>query len=121
MKSNLDKWLVLSSDEYYSHILFEDISAFQRNKNKNEIRIFLKGNYLPLVFGFASPEALDAAMDVMIKNLSPIVEPTNKHGRLVDANEIMEQLETYGFQAPPDMMVREFVEDCLEPIIEAEE
>lgn len=121
MKSNFDKWLVLSSDEYYSHILFEDISAFQRNKNKNEIRIFLKGNYLPLVFGFASPEALDAAMDVMIKNLSPIVEPTNKHGRLVDANEVMEQLETYGFQAPPDITVREFVEDCLETIIEAEE
>ena len=71
MKSNIDKWLVLESDEYYSRILFEDISAFLRSKNKNEIKIFLKGNHLPLVFGFANPETRDAAMDFMVKNLSP--------------------------------------------------
>lgn len=69
MKNNFDKWLVLDSDEYCSYILFEDIATFQRNKNKNEIRIFLRGNHLPLVLGFANSEALDATLDVMIKNL----------------------------------------------------
>lgn len=74
MKSNFDKWLVLEGDEYYNHILFEDISAFQRSKNKNEMRIFLKGNHHPLVFSFDSKETLDATMDVIVKNLFPKME-----------------------------------------------
>lgn len=120
MKSNFDKWLVLDSDEYYSYILYEDISSFQRNKRKNEIRIFLKGNNLPLVFGFATPEARNNALKVMIKNLSQTTERCKKHGRLVDANEVENQLNQYGFKAP-DMTVTEFVEDCLETIVEPEE
>lgn len=79
MKSNFDKWLVLDSDGYCSYILFEDIATFQRNKNKNEIRIFLRGNHLPLIFGFANSEALNAALDVMIENLCPDVYPTKNH------------------------------------------
>lgn len=64
-------------------------------------------------------------MSILIQNKKSkygfrCVAVKEKHGRLVDANEVKEQLIKYGFKAP-DMTVTEFVEDCLETIIEAEE
>lgn len=48
----------------------------------------------------------------------PIIgEMPDKHGDLVDKDEVKEMLLKYGFHAP-DMTVTEFVEDCLTVIVE---
>ena len=50
----------------------------------------------------------------------PIVaELPDKHGNLVDVNEVKEKLLKYGFSAP-DMTISEFVEDELTVVVEAE-
>ena len=53
------------------------------------------------------------------KDSSRVVELPDKHGNLVDVNEVKEKLLKYGFSAP-DMTVTEFIEDELTTVVEAE-
>lgn len=73
MKASFDKWLVMDGAEYKSYVLYNDISAFQKDKQRPSIRIFLRGNVNPFVFNFSTTTAMNEALEEIVKQLS--VEP----------------------------------------------
>lgn len=58
MKECFDKWLVIESSQFKSHILYSDISAFQYSEQDLLIRIFLRGASSPVEFKCANKENL---------------------------------------------------------------
>lgn len=65
MKASNDKWLVIESSQFRSHILYSDIAAFQYSEEDLCIRIFLRGSSCPVEFTCANKDSLTSIYQTM--------------------------------------------------------